>query len=75
MTITKKYLDDTWGWFFDMKDTEAAEAEILAMFSEDPDGFGWTEQDIYEQSRKIFIKYVRLYRQQHPRDSKTPWLD
>ena len=34
------------------------EHEILAMFSEEPDDeHQWTEQDIYEQSRKIIRKY------------------
>ena len=35
-----------------------AKKEILALFSEEPDDeHEWTEQDIYEQARKIIQKY------------------
>lgn len=38
--------------------TEQAKAEILALFSEEPDEVHeWTEQDIYEQSRKIIARW------------------
>ena len=44
--------------FLNCKDVEAAKAEILVLFSEEPDDeHQWTEQDIYEQMRKIIRKY------------------
>ena len=40
------------------RNTEQAKAEILALFSEEPDeNHEWTEQDIYEQSRKIIARW------------------
>lgn len=59
MTITRKELDTKWWLMFrHCKNPEAAKAEILALFSEEPDDeHQWTEQDIYEQSRKIIRKY------------------
>ena len=40
------------------KDPEAAKAEVLELFSEEPDNeHQWTEQDICEQIRKIIRKY------------------
>ena len=37
---------------------KAAEEEILSLFSAEPnEQHQWTEQDIYEQSRKIIRKY------------------
>ena len=59
MTITRDELDNKW-WslFLHCKDPEAAKAEILALFSKEPDGeHEWSEQDIYEQMRKIISKY------------------
>lgn len=59
MTITRDELDNKW-WslFLYCKDPEAAKAEILALFSEEPDGqHEWSEQDIYEQMKKIISKY------------------
>ena len=55
MTLTRKELDTEWRTMFQRcKDPEAAKAEILTLFSEEPDDeHQWTEQDIYEQSRKI----------------------
>ena len=36
--------------------SKAKEAEILEQFSTEPDDFHeWTEQDIYEQTRKILM--------------------
>ena len=59
MTLTRKDLDtDWWAMFLRCKDPEAAKAEILALFSEEPDNeHEWSEQDIYEHSRKIIRKY------------------
>jgi hypothetical protein len=61
VTITKKELDEVW-WMWTMhhrcKNPKAAKEEILALFSEEPDDeHEWSEQDIYEQSRKIIMKY------------------
>ena len=55
----KKDLDTKWRlMFLHCKKYEAAKAEILALFSEEPDDeHQWTEQDIYEQSRRIIRKY------------------
>ena len=59
MTLTRKELDTEWRtMFLRCKDPEAAKAEILTLFSEEPDDeHQWTEQDIYEQLRKIIRKY------------------
>ena len=59
MTLTRKELDTEWRtMFLCCKDPEAAKSEILMLFSEEPDDeHQWTEQDIYEQSRKIIRKY------------------
>ena len=55
MTITKTDLRTRYAfWFKNLKDSSKAEEAILARFSEEPDEFHvWSEQDIYEQSRKI----------------------
>ena len=59
MILTNDDLDKEWQWMFlHCKDMTAAKAEILALFSEEPDDeHHWTEQDIYEQMRKIIYKY------------------
>lgn len=59
MILTSKDLDTQLAnLFLNCKDVEAAKAEILALFSEEPDDeHQWTEQDIYEQMRKIIRKY------------------
>ena len=59
MILTKDVLDKDWQWMFlHCKNTTAAKAEILALFSEDPDDeHQLSEQDIYEQMRKIIRKY------------------
>ena len=55
MTLTRKLLDTRYAWWFHGKrNTKQAKQEILSLFSEEPDDCQeWTEQDIYEQSRKI----------------------
>jgi len=55
LTITRQMLDTVLqSWFLNIKNAEQAKAEILALFSEEPgDGYIWSEQDIWEQSRKI----------------------
>lgn len=60
MFVTKKMLDsdEFAALFLHCKNTQAAKAEILNRLSEEPgDGYVWTEQDIYEQMRKIIDKY------------------
>lgn len=59
MILTQDDLDKDWQWLFlHCKDTTAAKAEMLAMFSEEPDDeHEWSEQDLYEQMRKIILKY------------------
>ena len=43
---------------YQTENSEAAKQEMLARFSEEPgDGYVWSEQDIYEQMRKIIRKY------------------
>ena len=52
--LEKKYA----AWFIDMKNTECAKREILELFSTEPDDkYVWSEQDIYEQARKIIIRW------------------
>lgn len=55
MTLTPKMLDTKYAsWSRGKRNTERAKQEILKLFSDEPDVFHeWTEQDIYEQSRKI----------------------
>ena len=59
MTITRQMLDTTYAcWFHNKRNMEKAKQEILRRFSEEPDDLRyWTEQDIYEQSRKIIVRW------------------
>ena len=60
MIVTKKMLDsdEFAALFLHCKNVRAAKVEILKRLSEEPgDGYVWTEQDIYEQMRKIIDKY------------------
>lgn len=59
MILTRKDIDTTRAEMFrDCKNIHAAKEEILSIFSEEPgDGYVWSEQDIYEQMRKIISKY------------------
>ena len=61
MTITRQILDtDLQSWFLNAKKDEHAKEEIHAVFSEEPgDGYTWSEQDIWEQSRKIIDRWNR----------------
>ena len=59
MMITREDPDGKW-WslFLHCKNSRAAKAEILALFSkESDDEHEWSEQDIYEQMRKVIRKY------------------
>ena len=62
VTITRQMLDtDLQSWFLNVKNAERAKQEILALFSEEPgDGYTWSEQDIWEQSRKIIDRWNRV---------------
>ena len=62
MVITRHLLDTVLQyWFHNKKNSERAKAEILALFSEEPgDGYIWSEQDIWEQSRKIIDHWDRM---------------
>ena len=52
--LEKKYA----AWFIGRKNTRQAKEEILDLFSNEPDDEHiWSEQDIYEQSRKIILKW------------------
>ena len=64
LTITRQMLDTVLqSWFHNIKNAEQAKAEILALFSEEPgDGYTWSEQDIWEQSRKIINRWNRMFR-------------
>lgn len=59
MTITAADLDTKYAaWFIGMKNTAQAKREILELFSIEPDDeHVWSELDIYEQSRKIILKW------------------
>ena len=59
MTITRHLLDTEYAyWFRNKRNVGKAKQEILILFSEEPDDFHeWTEQDIYEQSRKIIARW------------------
>ena len=59
MTITAADLDTKYAaWFSGMMNTKWAKCEILELFSTEPDDeHVWSEQDIYEQSRKIILKW------------------
>jgi len=59
MTITHHLLDTEYAyWFRNKRNAEHAKKEILKRFSDEPDdSHEWTEQDIYEQSRKIIDRW------------------
>ena len=41
-----------------LRQAKQAKQEILELFSDEPDAFHeWTEQDIYEQSKKIIFRW------------------
>ena len=55
MTITADELNIQYAaWFRGKRNTEQAKRDILRLFSTEPEeGREWTEEDIYEQCRKI----------------------
>ena len=62
MIITAGDLETTYAlWFRGKRNVNQAKDEILMLFSTEPDDeHTWSEQDIYEQSRKIIIKWDSL---------------
>lgn len=61
MTITANELNTQYAaWFRGKRNTEQAKRDILRLFSTEPEeGLEWTEQDIYEQCRKIICYWDR----------------
>lgn len=59
MIMTRENLDkDRWSMFLHCSNPETAKAKVLALFSADfDDEHEWSEQNIYEQIRKIVRKY------------------
>ena len=59
MTLTSCLLDTKYKWWFHNKrNTEQAKQEILSIFSKESDDLHeWSEQDIYEQARKIIARW------------------
>lgn len=60
MIVTREMLDpeEFAPLFLHCKDTKAAKEEILRLLGEEPgEGYAYSEQDIYEQIRKIIQKY------------------
>lgn len=59
MILTRDELDKDWfAMFQHCRGPESAKAEVLALFSDEPDDeHEWSEQDIYEQMRIIVRKY------------------
>ena len=59
MILTRRLLDTKYAsWFHNKRNTQQAKKEILLVFSEEPDDFHkLSEQDIYEQSRKIIARW------------------
>lgn len=59
MTLTRQLLDTKYAWWFcNKRNAEQAKQEILSIFSEEPDEYHeWSEQDIYEQARKIIARW------------------
>ncbi len=59
MTITAAELETKYAmWFFGKRNIKQAKKEILELFSIEPDKkHTWSDQDIYEQSRKIILKW------------------
>ena len=59
MTLTITDLEKKYAvWFIGMRNAKQAKQEILELFSTEPDDeHTWSEQDIYEQSRKIILRW------------------
>lgn len=61
MTVTADELNIRYAaWFRGKRNTEQAKRDILRLFSTEPEeGLEWTEQDIYEQCRRIIAYWDR----------------
>lgn len=59
MTLTRTLLDTAYiSWFVNKRNAEMAKQELLTQFSAEPDeSHEWSEQDIYEQARKIIDRW------------------
>lgn len=58
MTLTIRFLNEMlriWGDSID----KPFEQYLLAMYEEEPFPYEWSEQDLYEQIRKLILKYNR----------------
>ena len=56
MTLTKKFLNEMfriWGDHID----EPLETYLMATYEEEPFPYEWSEQDLYEQIRKLILQY------------------
>ena len=62
MILTRKLLDTKYSrWFHGKRNTEQAKQEILEIFMAEPDALHeWTEQDLYEQARKITARWDNI---------------
>lgn len=71
MTITIADLETKYAaWFLGVKNTEYVKQEILALFQMEPDEeHTWSEQDIFEQARKIIRKWNDI--ENHENDLMT----
>ena len=71
MTITAADLDTKYAaWFLGMRNTDYAKQEILALFQTEPDEeHTWSEQDFFEQARKIIRKWNDI--ENHENDLMT----
>lgn len=71
MTITIADLETKYAvWFLGMKNTEYVKQEILALFQTEPDEeHTWSEQDFFEQARKIIRKWNDI--ENHENDLMT----
>jgi hypothetical protein len=58
MTIKKSYIK-TLENYFRCYIPDEAKKEILSLFSTEPEPYEWSDQDIWEQSRKIILKHKK----------------
>lgn len=56
MTLTIKFLNEMFGIWGDHID-KPLEAYLLATYEEEPFPYEWSEQDLYEQIRKLIFQY------------------
>lgn len=56
MALTRKFLNEMFRIWGDRID-KPLEAYLLATYEEDPFPYEWSEQDLYEQIRKLIFQY------------------